>query len=338
MKKIMAAVLAAVMILSFGGCGEESGNKTIQVGVSVYDSSDRFVSLYQQEAQDYLKSLETDAVSYEITVFDAQNDPALQAQQMEELIAEKVDVILLNPVQTSTADSLIDKAVEADIPLVLFNREPRLGGEDESYPAIVDNPKVCYVGADARQAGAFQGEMLRDQRNRADMNGDGVVRYAMIQGDLENPDTVDRSQACIQAMMDAGMEVEELVCQPGNWHEDEAEKIAADALAQYGDQIDVIICNNDSMAIGAASAIRSARRTVGKDILLVGVDALEECQDMVRAGTMTGTVLNDYTAQAHKAVDVAIEALRGSPIEDYYWVDYVKVDQTFLADLNREEK
>lgn len=338
MKKIMAALLAAVMILSFTACADESGNKTIQVGVAVYDASDQFVSLYQQEVQDYLKSLETDAVSYEITALDAQDDPALQAQQMEELIAEKMDVILLNPVQTSTADALIDKAVAADVPLVLFNREPRLEEKDESYPAIVNNPKVCYVGADARQAGAFQGEILRDQRNHADMNGDGVVRYVMIQGDPENPDTVDRSESCIRAMTDAGMEVEELVCQSGNWHEDEAQEIAAAALAQYGDQIDVIICNNDSMAIGAASAIRTCGRTVGKDILLVGVDALEECQDMVRAGTMTGTVLNDYTAQAHKAVDVAIEALRGTPIEDYYWVDYVKVDQTFLADLNREEK
>ena len=337
MKRFMAAVVAAVMVLSLAACAGETGTKTVQVGVAIYDSSDRFMSLYQQELQTYLKSLETDAMKYDITVLDAQEDPALQSQQMDDLIAEKMDVILLNPVQTSTAEVLIDKAVAADIPLVLINREPRIGTEDESYPGILDNPKVCYVGADARQAGTFQGELLRDQRNHADMNGDGVVSYVMIQGDPENPDTADRSQFCISALTDAGIEVQELACQPGNWHEDEAQEIAASALAEYGDQIDVIICNNDSMAMGAASAIRTCGRTVGKDILLVGVDALEECQDMVRAGTMTGTVLNDYVTQSHKAVDVAIEALRGTPIEDYYWVDYVKVDQNYLADLKTEE-
>lgn len=338
MKRIFAALLAVAMVLILAGCSGATGTKTVQVGVAIYDSSDEFMSLYQQELRNYLKSLETDAVEYEITFRDGQQDPALQAQQMDELIEKKMNVILLNPVQTSTADELIDKAVAADIPLVLINREPRIGEEDESYPGIVDHPKVCYVGADARQAGAFQGEVLRDQRNRADMNGDGVVSYVMIQGDPENPDTTDRSQACVEALTDAGIQVQELVCQPGNWHEAEAQGIAESALNEYGNQIDVIICNNDTMAMGAATAIRSCGRTVGKDILLVGVDALKECQEMVRAGTMTGTVLNDYVAQSHKAVDVALEAMRESPIENYYWVDYVKVDQTYVSNQTEESK
>ncbi len=337
MKKIMAAMVSAMMVLGIAGCTGGSGGKTVQkVGVAIYDSSDEFMSLYQQEVSDYFKSLETDAVEYDVTVVDGQDDSDTQAQQMDDFISQKMDVILLNAVQTSTANTMIEKAAAADIPLVLINREPRVGTEDESYPGILENAKVCYVGADARQAGTFQGEILRDQRNRADMNGDGVVCYVMIQGDPENPDTADRSQFCIKAMTDAGIEVQELVCQSGNWHEQEAQEIAQQALSEHGDLIDVIICNNDSMALGAASAIRASGRTVGKDILLVGVDALEECQDMVRAGTMTGTVRNDYVAQAHKAVDVAIEAMRGSPIENYYWVDYVKVDQEFLnaADTN----
>ncbi len=79
------------------------------------------------------------------------------------------------------------------------------------------------------------------------------------------------------------------------------------------------------MALGAATAITSAGRTVGKDIYLVGVDALEECQQMVKDGTMTGTVLNDHIGQSHTAVDVTVKALNGETINNYYWVDYVKV-------------
>ena len=86
-----------------------------------------------------------------------------------------------------------------------------------------------------------------------------------------------------------------------------------------------MFCNNDAMAIGAAAAIQAAGRTVGKDIYLVGVDALEECQEMVKNGTMTGTVLNDHIGQSHKAVDVTVMLLKGEKIDNYYWVDYVMV-------------
>ena len=79
------------------------------------------------------------------------------------------------------------------------------------------------------------------------------------------------------------------------------------------------------MALGAAAAITAANRTVGKDIYLLGVDALDECVEMVKKGEMTGTVLNDHIGQSHTAVDAAVKALNGEAIEDYYWVDYVMV-------------
>ena len=79
------------------------------------------------------------------------------------------------------------------------------------------------------------------------------------------------------------------------------------------------------MALGAAAAIEAAGRVVGEDIYLLGVDALDECQEMVANGTMTGTVLNDHIGQSHAAVDAAVAALNGEALENYYWVDYVKV-------------
>ena len=84
------------------------------------------------------------------------------------------------------------------------------------------------------------------------------------------------------------------------------------------------------MAIGAAAAIEAAGRKVGEDILLLGVDALDDCVDMVKEGTMTGTVLNDHIGQSHTAVDVAVKALNGEAIDNYYWVDYVKVDASYV--------
>ena len=331
MKKIIAMILALVMVLGMTACGakSDSGAKTMKVGVAIYEFNDQFMTLYREELKSYMEGLSDENVKYELTIVDGKNDMATQTNQIDTFITQGMDVIILNPVQTSSADVLIDKVVAADIPLVLINREPKQGDEDEAYPGILNNAKVCYVGADARQSGTYQGEMIRDQENKGDMNGDGVVGYVMIQGDPENSDAQYRTQFSVKALTDAGIEVKELVNQIGNWQTDKGQEIAANALSQYGDEVDVIFCNNDGMALGAAAAIKAAGRTVGEDILLVGVDALVECQEMVKAGTMTGTVLNDHIGQAHKAADVAIELLNGNAIENYYWVDYVKVDASY---------
>ena len=109
------------------------------------------------------------------------------------------------------------------------------------------------------------------------------------------------------------------------------QEITAAALAQFGDDIEVVFCNNDGMALGAAAAIEAAGRTVGENIYLLGVDALDECQEMVQAGTMTGTVLNDHIGQSHAAVDAAVAALNGEALQNYYWVDYLKVDKAYFG-------
>ena len=357
MKKIIALVLALMIIMSMTACGakpaettpaapaateaaaaateaaaEPAGDvKTYKVGVAIYQYNDNFMTLYRQEIENYFKTLETDTVKYEVTMVDGKNDMGEQTNQIDTFITQKMDVIICNLVQTSSAEVIIDKVVAAGIPLVLINREPLGDNGDESYPGIINNPTVCYVGADARQSGTYQGEIVLALPNKGDINGDGVVSYVMVVGDPENPDAQYRTEYSIKALTDAGVQVKELVKNVGNWDQTKGQEIVAAALTQYGDEIEVVFCNNDGMALGAAAAIEAAGRTVGKDIYLLGVDALDECQEMVQKGTMTGTVLNDHIGQSHKAVDVAIQALNGEAIDNYYWVDYVKVDASYFG-------
>ena len=333
MKKIIALALVLVMALSLVACGgsADSGVKTYKVGVAIYQYNDNFMTLYRQEIENYFKTLETDTVKYEITMVDGKNDMAEQTNQIDTFITQGMDVIILNLVQTSSAEVLIDKVVGAGIPLILINREPLGDNGDESYEGIINNPKVCYVGADARQSGTYQGEIVLALDNKGDINGDGVVSYVMIIGDPENPDAQYRTEFSIKALTDAGVEVKALVENVGNWDQTKGQEIAAAALAQFGDEIEVIFCNNDGMALGAAAAIEAAGRKVGEDILLLGVDALAECQEMVKAGTMTGTVLNDHIGQSHAAVDAAIAALKGEALQNYYWVPYIKVDKAYFG-------
>ncbi len=333
-KKLLASAMTVAMLAgcsSGGGAASGSASaaagdvKTYNVGVAIYQFNDNFMTLYRNEIEAYFKTLETDTVKYNVQIVDGKNDMAEQSNQVDSFITQGMDVIILNLVQTSSADAIIDKVVGANIPLVLINREPLGDNGDESYAGIIDNPTVCYVGADARQSGTYQGEIVAELDNKGDINGDGKVSYLMIEGDPENPDAQYRTQYSIKALEDAGIAVEKIDDQIGNWDQTKGQEICANALSQYGDKIEVVFCNNDAMALGAATAIKAAGRTVGKDIYLLGVDALDECVEMVNNGEMTGTVLNDANGQAHTAVDTAIKLLNGEAIENYYWVDYVKV-------------
>ena len=333
MKKTLALILALVMVFALAACGQQAAApaaapaeaKTYKVGVAIYQFDDNFMTLYRNELQDYFKTLETDTVKYDVTVVDGKNDMAEQNNQIDNFITQGMDAIILNLVQTSSAEAAIDKIVAAGIPCILINREPLGDKGDESYAGILNNATVCYVGADARQSGTFQGEIIRDLPNHGDINGDGKVSYIMIEGDPENVDAQYRTEFSVKALKDAGIEVECLDDQIGNWAQAKGQEICANDLSQFGDKIEVVFCNNDGMALGAFAAITAAGRTVGKDIYLVGVDALPECVEMINEGTMTGTVLNDHVGQSHAAVDVTVKALKGEPIDNYYWVDYVKV-------------
>ena len=322
MKKVLALLVVVCTLAALCACAGGGGTKTYKIGVAIYQFNDNFMTNYRNEIESYFKTLETDDVKYELTIVDGKNDMAEQSNQVDTFITQKMDAIILNLVQTSSADAIIDKVVAANIPLILINREPLGTDGDESYAGILDNAKVCYVGADARQSGTFQGQIVADLDDHGDINGDGVIKYIMIEGDPENVDAQYRTEFSIKALEDAGYKTECLVDQVGNWDQAKGQEICQNALSQYGTDIEVVFCNNDGMALGAAAALQAAGRVVGEDVYLLGVDALDECVEMVNNGEMTGTVLNDHIGQSHKAVDVTVEALNGKDIQNYYWVDY----------------
>lgn len=320
MKKILCTLIALIMIFAMvAACGESAdGPKTYKVGVSIYKFDDNFMTLYRQEIESYFRSLETDDIKYDVTIVDGRGDMVEQTNQVDSFIAQGVDVMIINLVQSSSANIVTEKAKAANIPVVYINREP----SEEDMQAW---DRITYVGADARQSGTIQGEIIRDLPDNGDIDGDGVVRYVMIMGDPENVDAQYRTEFSIKALTDAGIAVEELFRQRGDWEQAKGQEIAANALAQFGNSVDVIFANNDGMAMGAIQAIRAAGRSVGNDIYLVGVDAIPEAMDAIAAGDMTGTVLNDHIGQSHSAVDAAIRFINGQSVEKYIWVDYVPV-------------
>lgn len=336
MKRILALFLVLVLILSFSltGCRtEEEGVKTYRIGVALYQFSDNFMAMMRGDMEDYIEELTTDTTKFDVTVVDGKNDMITQSNQIDTFIAQGMDCIILALVQTSAADVIIDRVVKAHIPLVLINREPLGDDGDESYSRILNNKNVSYVGADARQSGTYQGEMVVEAENHGDLNHDGVVSYVMIEGDPENPDAQYRTEYSINAIKDAGVKVKCLDDQIGMWDTAKGQEIAANALAKYGEDIEVILCNNDAMALGASAAIEAAGREVNKDILLYGVDGLPEVIEKIKKGDMTGTVFNDHISQMRAAIDAAIDMVNGKTVDKYIWKDYLKITNKDIDEI-----
>ena len=292
-----------------------------KIGISIYQFTDNFMTLYRTELVRYL----TEDLGFNpdnIVVQDGKNDQAEQTNQINNFITDQVDVMILNLVQSSSAPQVTDMCNEAGIPVVYINRQP---DETESDRWASDGIKATYIGADARQSGTFQGEEILETENKGDINGDGKVSYIMVQGDPENIDAQYRTEYSIKALTDAGVEVDELLLQRGDWDQAKGQQIVQDALTQYGDDVEVVFCNNDAMALGALQAIQAAGRTVGKDIYLVGVDALTDAVQNIVDGNFTGTVFNDYFGQAQGAANLAVKFLKGEEVAPVNMVDYVKV-------------
>ena len=347
MKKTLALALAVVMSLGLmAGCGPKEpasnggGSTTTPpssasqskggdassipeapagggtIGVCIYKFDDAFMTTYRNALQEILEGK-----GYKVTVVDGNNDQAKQNEQINTFITQGVDALIINPCMTSAADQIIKTVKEANVPTVLINREPT-ADQMSAYD------KLVYVGCDAAQSGTFQGELILETANKGDINGDGKISYIMIQGDPENIDAQLRTEYSVKALQEAGKEVEQLNLTRGDWDRNRGQEIAANDLAQFGDKIEVIFCNNDDMAIGALQAIQAAGRKVNEDIYLVGVDALDAALNEVMNGNMTGTVLNDAVGQATEAVNQMELLLSGTTYasgEQSVYVPYVKV-------------
>ena len=357
LKKLTAVSLATAMALSMTACASKPAETAapateaateaasveetvaeavegkdlseVKVGISIYQFADNFMTLYRQELERYLVE-ELGLKKENIAIMDGKNDQGEQMNQIRNFVTQGVDVMIINLVQASSEPTVTEECNNAGIPVVYINREP----DAEREQAWADDGiKATYVGADARQSGTFQGEQIAELENHGDADGDGVVRYAMIMGDPENVDAQYRTEKSIEALKAAGVEVEELFKNRGDWDQTKGQELTANALSQYGDKVDVVFCNNDAMALGALQAIEAADRTVNEDIYLVGVDALVECVENVMNNKMTGTVFNDHFSQAQTAADMAMAFVNGEEVPNVNMVDYVKVTTENAAEI-----
>jgi len=322
MKKFIVIMLVLTVICTAAFAGGSSDRVGLpQIGVAIYKFDDTFMSYVRNAIAANAAGRAT------VSIVDSQNAQPTQNDQVDQFITKKMKAIAINPVDRTAAGAIIGKAKAANVPVVFFNREP-FENDMKSWD------KVYYIGAKAEESGTMQGQIAAEWWI-ANKGKDKELRYIMLKGEPGHQDAELRTEYSIKAVQAAGIKVRELATDTAMWDRPKAVEKMDAFWARYGDQIDMVFCNNDDMALGAIESLRKVGFfSGGKYMPVVGVDATAPALQALAEGTLLGTVLNDAANQGKATFDIAYALARGAnpanagwTLTDgkYVWVPYQKV-------------
>lgn len=338
-RNLVTAVLTFITPFLFGCEGEKGGSaaptgsgaaattaaRKPKIAVMIYKFDDTFMSYVRRTIEASAKDMA------ELNVVDSQNQQPTQNDQVDQFLVQGYAALAINPVDRSAVSVIIDKVKAKNVPVVFFNREPTAAD-------MAKWDRIYYVGAKAEQSGVLQGELVVDYWKAnpgADRNKDGKVQYVMLTGEPGHQDALLRTEHSIKAITAAGLQVEKLAEDTAMWDRVKGQEKMAAFLAAHGDKIEVVLANNDDMALGAIEALKAAGYfTADKFMPVVGVDATPPALDALAKGTLLGTVLNDAKNQGKATFELVHALATGAPaktsvapISDgkFVWVPYQKV-------------
>lgn len=326
MKKLVLSAVGLAVVL-----GSSVAQAETRIGVTIYKYDDNFMSLMRKE-------IDKEAANFKdvkLLMNDSQNAQSVQNDQVDVLISKGVKALAINLVDPSAYKTIIQKAKGDDLPIVFFNKDP-------GQKALDSYDKAYYVGTDPKESGLIQGDLIAKQwaANPAyDLNKDGKIQYVLLKGEPGHPDAEARSKYVIEQLNAKGIPTEQLFIDTGMWDAAMAkDKTDAWLSSARAKDIEVIISNNDGMALGALEATKAH----GKKLPIFGVDALPEALQLIKKGELAGTVLNDGVNQGKAVVQLANNLAHGKEAtEGTNWkldnkvvrVPYVGVDKDNLSEF-----
>lgn len=299
------------------------------VSVFYYTYGDTYISSVRAALDAAL-----DAAGIKYQDYDSNNSQTTQTEQVTTALAMGTSLLVVNLVDSGSDDAaknIIDQASAQNVPVVFFNRSV-------SEEAVSTYEKCVFVGTDYEMAGHMQGEMVGEylvaNYDALDLNGDGEISYVMFKGQEGNAEAIARTQFGVE---DANKVLEAagkpaltfydssntnlyLVDQDGAWSAAAANNYMQTILSQYSEannnMVELIIANNDEMAIGAVTALQNAGYNLENGsatvIPVFGVDATDAAKEAIGKGTMTGTIKQDADGMANTIAQISTNYLTGA--------------------------
>lgn len=344
MKKNMAAGLllgmVSLLLCSCSTSQPDAADK-IQVGVTFYNQSDTFLNALLDSFKEQLKEYEKDGLETTVLIRDAGGLQRTQDDQVKELIDAGCNILCVNLVDRADPSEIIDLAREHDVPIIFFNREP-------VAVDLLQWDKLYYVGADARQSGVMQGELAADlikADSQIDRNKDGKIQYVVLEGEAGHQDAIIRTENAVETLKSNGIVLEKMGYQIANWNRAQAQNRMEQMISQYQNQIELVLANNDDMALGAIDAYKKLNYTDTTLPVFFGIDGTDVGLEAVVDSRLAGTVYNDKEGQAGAMAELAAALVTGEGMEHirfendkYIYLPYFKVTKENAGDFLRKEK
>lgn len=330
----MRKLLILFLILVLSGCSSMSDS----VPLIIYDMKDDYMEDFERRIVENAEGI------IDIKTYDSRGSQVIQNELIEELIM-KYPLLIVNPVDRLSAYTIIEKANETKTPLIFINREPL-------NTDLENSEDVYYIGADPVGSAVLQAEIVMDlfggnaqALNSKDLNGDNVIQAIILKGQIGHQDAELRTEYVISEIEDNGYNLEVLEIRVANFSMETAEIEMSLLLEEYGDAVEVVIANNDAMAIGAINTLVEEGYfidTNNNDIIerdmeawipVIGIDGLEASIDLIDRGFLYGTVINDSESMAEAIVALANAIVNDLNISDleyeiidgkYIWIEYQK--------------
>lgn len=301
-----------MLALTLGACKQAPSSvdkpvspyPTANVGVTITNT----VNPFFKSAFDTYQAEASANSALTLTLENANNDQAVQYAQYDAMIAKGAKALVINLANPAEGEAVVQKYC-GKVGLVFFNRNP-------GDKALASCEKAYFVDGDAIQGGVLQGlKVLELWKNNPtwDKNGDGKIQFATIKGIPGHAGGKARSKWAIGTMENypsLGVPVEELFTEFASFDKEKSRILVTGWISDPNfANVEVILANNDTMAVGASEALKAA----GLRVPIFGIDATPEAINAIKAGDMTATVLNDAVEQAKVSLRLAANLASDAP-------------------------
>lgn len=313
-KKILLLLTLLLVLIMITGCKKDE----IRIGVLGYSKEDTKVT----EIIGYIeKNINQE---YELIIEYADQSQSLQNDQFLAMLAEEVDLILVNLVDRLAANTFVEKSKVTNTPLVFFDREPL-------YEDLLLAEDVYYVGSDARGFGILQAQMLKvvsgsiyDPIIAVDKNNDSILQIVFMKGEQGHQLTEYITDTCISEILAKQYKIDVLTMEFTDWRRETAKQKMAKIYKKYGNGIEVIIANSDELALGVIDfvlennlKIVSSDNKVYMPFEIIGATASEESIEAIKKGFIYGSVIDDHVAKANVILSLVEFLLNKKPGDEF---------------------
>ncbi|HEU4678071.1 MAG TPA: sugar ABC transporter substrate-binding protein, partial [Terrimicrobiaceae bacterium] len=260
------------------------------IGFAAKSFQDPFTSWQAQTVKKFAKE---SYPNFDLKLLDSEMSVEKQTNLVENFISQKVDLIIVQPLDAQALIPAIDKAYALRPPIPVINLALKI---DDKHSVSLESDPVL----EGRLIGDYAAKHLPKD-----------AKVAILQGEPGNLAAASRQKGIMEGLK-ARPDIKVIADQTSNWRRDKAMAITEDWL-QAHPQIDAILCHNDDSALGAIEALK-AKGKAGK-VMVLGVDGLPEALKAIEEGLMTGTVVQQVVDQARTTLEVADKLLKGEKVK-----------------------